>query len=230
MTLNAAGLVPVLVSETTELTIASGAMTIVGMEHTVSSESGTSDTLDTINLNSTLLSALLGLGMLLLLTAKTGHTITLTHQTGSTTYGIKTTDERDFVMTENKPALLRFNPVSTQWNMIGGISAPALASADYSSGAISIKSGIAWLTGAGATTYTLADPATGTDDNKELTIMSTTAQAHKVDNSAGSGFNGGGGTVDFANFTGNVGDSITLFARAGKWYVQNLTNVTIAAS
>lgn len=218
-------------SDTSELTEASDAITITGMEHTVKSESSTTDTLTTINLDATLLSSLGGRGMLLLLTAKAGHTITITHTSAATAYTVKTTDGVNFVLTENKCALLRYNPVSTQWNMIGGINTDAHVSADYASGAISIKSGIAWLTAGSGTTYTLADPTSGTDDNKELTIMSTTAFAHKIDNSAGSGFNGGGGTVDFVNFTGvSAGDSVTLIARGGKWYVQNLTNAVIAAT
>lgn len=216
--------------DTSELTEASDVITITGMEHTVKSESSTADTLTTINLDATLLTSLGGRGMLLLLTAKAGHTITITHTSAATAYTVKTTDGLNFILTENKCALLRYNPVSTQWNMIGGFTTSNQALATYGSGAISVFYGVALLTNAGATTYTLADPTAGSDDGKILRIMSTTAQAHKVDNSAGSGFNVGGAGADTLTFGANIGDCAELLAYNGDWYVLNLRNVTITAS
>ncbi len=97
-------------------------------------------------------------------------------------------------------------------------------------GAITAKDGTALLTGASAITYTLANPTDVTDDGKTLRIVSNTAQAHKIDQSAGAGFNGGGGTVDFANFGGAIGDNIQLLAYGGRWLVLATRNVTIAGS
>lgn len=99
-----------------------------------------------------------------------------------------------------------------------------------SAGAITQKSGVVLIGSGGALTMTLADPIEGSDDGKMLTIVAITAQAHKVDNSAGSGINGGGGTVDFLNFGGAIGDSCMLVAYGGVWHAVNLLNVTIAAT
>lgn len=95
-------------------------------------------------------------------------------------------------------------------------------------GAIAAKTGIVTLSKAGVLAATLADPATPADDGKRLTIIATTANAHTVDNSAGSGFNSGGAGSDIATFGGAIGDNIQLIALGGKWHVLNLTNVTLA--
>jgi hypothetical protein len=102
-----------------------------------------------------------------------------------------------------------------------------VASAD---GAIAVKSGIVMITKAGVAAMTIADPTATTDDGKTLTFVSTTAQAHTLDNSAGSGFNGGGAGSDVGTWGGAIGDGITITAYNGVWYVvpgSNL-NVTLA--
>jgi len=101
----------------------------------------------------------------------------------------------------------------------------AAAAAD---GAITAKTGIVSITKAGVAALTLADPATPADDGKRLSIIAATANAHTVDNSAGSGFNGGGTGSDVATFGGAVGDSMELVALGGIWHVLRLTNVTLA--
>lgn len=98
------------------------------------------------------------------------------------------------------------------------------ASAD---GAITIKSGVVYVTKAGVCAMTIADPTATTDDGKILTIISTTANAHTLDNSAGSGFNAGGGSKDVGTFGGAKGDGITITAYQGKWYVIGSVNVTL---
>jgi hypothetical protein len=74
---------------------------------------------------------------------------------------------------------------------------------------------------------TLVDPTATTHDGLTLTFIATTAQAHALDNSAGSGFNGVGAGADVGTFGGAVGDMIQLMAYQGVWYVTINTNVTL---
>ncbi len=99
-----------------------------------------------------------------------------------------------------------------------------VASAD---GAISARSGVVVVTKATAAALTLANPTAGTDDYKELTVISATAAAHTVDNSAGAGFNAGGAASDVGTFGGAKGDNIRVVAYQGVWYVQSKVNVTL---
>lgn len=96
------------------------------------------------------------------------------------------------------------------------------------SGAVTIKPGTVIITKAGVAALTIADPTTGVHDGLEMTFISATASAHTLDNSAGSGFNAGGAGSDVGTFGGAKGDGITLVAYAGKWYVKDKTNVTLA--
>lgn len=93
--------------------------------------------------------------------------------------------------------------------------------------AITIKNGFCQLNKAGAIAATIADPLL-TDEGNVITITSKTAQAHTVDNSAGSGFNGWGASYDIGTFGGAIHDGMTIKAIGGKWYVVNKTNVTLA--
>lgn len=93
-------------------------------------------------------------------------------------------------------------------------------------GAITIKMGTVFLNKAGVLAATLASPTSGADDNKELTIIAMQAQANTVTLTAG--FNGGGTASDVATFGGAIGDSMTIVAYKGVWYVKNLVNVTLA--
>jgi len=79
---------------------------------------------------------------------------------------------------------------------------------------------------AGAVAATLADPTTGTDDFKRLTIISGQAQANTV-TSAGT-FGGGGAGEDVCTFSGQIGDSLSLIAYGGKWYITGAHQATIA--
>lgn len=90
-------------------------------------------------------------------------------------------------------------------------------------------SGVVVITKATAAALTLADPSVR-DDGLVLTIASTTAAAHTVDNSAGSGFNGAGAGSDVGTFGAAIGNGFSVYAYGGAWYVvpgSNL-NVTLA--
>lgn len=84
------------------------------------------------------------------------------------------------------------------------------------------------ITKAGVAAMTLADPTATTHDGVVLTFVAGTANAHTLDNSAGSGFNGGGAGADIGTFGGAVGDMIQVVAYQGVWYVITNTNVTLA--
>jgi hypothetical protein len=97
-----------------------------------------------------------------------------------------------------------------------------LAAAD---GAIAVKLGVVAITKGTAAVLTLASPTAGTDDGKLLTIVSTTAAAHTVTVTAG--FNGSGTAGDVATFGAAAGNSISVVAYNGVWYVTNLQGVTL---
>ncbi len=97
--------------------------------------------------------------------------------------------------------------------------------------AISPYAGSAFLTKSTAgTDYTLAAPISGLginggDDGTELTIITTTAAAHVV--TVGAGLINGA-TNGKATFTAAIGNSVTLVASGGVWYVKALNGVTIS--
>lgn len=94
-------------------------------------------------------------------------------------------------------------------------------------GATTITEGVVLISGV-AHAVTLADPTTGTDDGKVLHFRSETAQAHTINNSAGSGFNGAGATKDIATLGGAIGDGISVVAYLGKWWVLKSINASQA--
>jgi hypothetical protein len=84
------------------------------------------------------------------------------------------------------------------------------------------------ITKAGVAAMTIVDPTATTHDGVELTFMAMTANAHTLDNSAGSGFfSSGGATKDVATFGGAIGDRITIVAYQGKWYIKDSLNITL---
>ena len=115
-------------------------------------------------------------------------------------------------------------------NLTGGIRQPVVVVS--ANGAISIPaySTTYHITKAGVAAMTLADPTAGTHDGVRLTFIADTAQAHTLSNAAGSGFNGGGASMDIGTFGGAIGDGIMVEAYNGKWYVVpgGNTNVTLA--
>lgn len=74
---------------------------------------------------------------------------------------------------------------------------------------------------------TLVDPTATTHDGVTLTFIATTAHAHSLDNSAGSGFNGGGAGADVGTFGGGAGDMLQIVAYQGVWYIIINTNVSL---
>jgi hypothetical protein len=101
---------------------------------------------------------------------------------------------------------------------------PTDADAD---GAIAVRSGVVRVTKAGVAALTLADPVAA-DEGKVLIITSTTAQAHTIDNTAGSGFDGAGAAGDFATLGGAIGDGLVLVAAATVWNVLVNKNATLS--
>lgn len=99
------------------------------------------------------------------------------------------------------------------------------------SGAVAVpavsKTFIITKSSAGAA-MTIVDPTATTHDGVRLTFISATAQAHSLDNSAGSGFNGAGAGGDVATFDGNIGSGITIVAYQGTWYILASTGITLA--
>lgn len=79
-----------------------------------------------------------------------------------------------------------------------------------------------------AAALTLADPTATTHDGVRLTIVSTTDAAHTIDNSAGSGFNGGGAGEDVATFAANAGSCLIVEAYQGVWYTVGNIGATLA--
>jgi len=87
-----------------------------------------------------------------------------------------------------------------------------------------------YITKAGVAAMTLADPTATTHDGVRLTFISTTAQAHTLDNTAGSGFNNGGTGTDFGTWGGAIGDGIVLEAYQGIWYIVPGSNLNVTLS
>lgn len=94
-------------------------------------------------------------------------------------------------------------------------------------GAITIKDGVAITTKAGVCAMTLAAPTPGDDDGKILKVYAATANAHTLTQTT-PGFNGGGTASDVGTFGGAIGDTISVVAWQGVWYVIANTNVTLA--
>ena len=108
-------------------------------------------------------------------------------------------------------------------NVTGALIAP-VAAAPADAG-IALTMGFVFITKSTAAALTLAAPAVA-DNGKQLSIISTTAAAHTV-TQASAGFNGAGASGDVATFGAAIGNSITLVAYDQKWWVINLTGVTL---
>lgn len=101
---------------------------------------------------------------------------------------------------------------------------------DAASAAIGITSGVVYITKAGVAAMTLAAPlagipAAGGNDGQELTIVSTTANAHTVTTPANA-INGANHVLTFA---ATAGTQVKLMAKGGVWYVEPLApGITIS--
>lgn len=113
-------------------------------------------------------------------------------------------------------------------NLIGAQATKGAAQTLVADGAITVKSGVCIIakTVAGVVAATLADPTATTDDYKQLTIINGQTQANTI--LSASSFGGGGGGVDLATFANVVGNTLTLMAYQGKWYVIGQLGVTLS--
>ena len=123
----------------------------------------------------------------------------------------------------SKAVVLDANLGVTGLRKVGLMRVTAAAAGDA---AITIAPKDVFITKGSAAALTLADPG-ATDEGTEITFIATTAFAHTVDNSAGSGFNAGGATKDVATFGGAIGDRLTVVAYNTKWYVKDSLNITL---
>jgi hypothetical protein len=98
----------------------------------------------------------------------------------------------------------------------------SVPAAKTASAAISEKQGAIRLGSAGALAMTLADPTSGTDDGKRLSIFASTAHAHVITVTGGLA----GGTNNTITLGGAIGDMAELEAIAGKWFLRPSINAT----
>ncbi|MGH9208202.1 MAG: hypothetical protein ACRD59_03295 [Candidatus Acidiferrales bacterium] len=95
--------------------------------------------------------------------------------------------------------------------------------ADYTAdGAIAQKEGTVTISKVTAAAMTLADPTSGADDGKQLTIICGTAHAHVITVATTLK----SGTNNTITLTGAVGDLVVLKAVGGKWCLMPSVNAT----
>lgn len=112
-------------------------------------------------------------------------------------------------------------------DLIDAAIAAKYTKANYTtSTAIAEKEGVVTLSGGSAQAMTIADPTTGTDDGKTLTILATAARAHTV--TFITALNGGANHK--ATFGGALGDQLNIEAVNGIWYFKPSVNQTLSAS
>lgn len=109
---------------------------------------------------------------------------------------------------------------------------PVVAISTVGASAITIPAynTVYFFTAAGIAAPTIADPTPTTHDGVTLTFIAATANAHTLDNGAGSGFfSSGGASKDKFTLGGAIGDGMTIIAYQGKWYVDSrgVTNATL---
>lgn len=125
----------------------------------------------------------------------------------------------------SKAVVLDASKGVTGLGAIGALHVVQAASAD---GAIAVAPKHVFITKAGVCAMTLVDPTATTHDGLEIVFIAATANAHTLDNSAGSGFfSSGGASKDVATFGGAIGDRISVVAYQGKWYIKDSLNITL---
>jgi hypothetical protein len=105
---------------------------------------------------------------------------------------------------------------------VAGNTQESVPAAKTTSAAISEKQGLVRLGGSGARAMTLADPTTGTDDGKRLTLLASTAAAHVITVTGGLA----GGSKNTLTLGGAVGDMAEIEAIGGKWFLRPSINAT----
>jgi hypothetical protein len=116
------------------------------------------------------------------------------------------------------------NSTGTHTGPVVGDVKETLQTAVITSVAITAKQGIVPLGSAGALAVTLADPTSGADDGKRLSIYCSTAHAHVITIAGGIA----GGTNNTITFGGAIGDNVELEAIAGKWFLRGSVNATLS--
>jgi hypothetical protein len=106
------------------------------------------------------------------------------------------------------------------------VSVPQSGGAFGSAGAITQKSGRAFLTGGSATAYTITAPTPGADDFKLLEIADATGHAHTITGPVNC-FNG---VSNIATYNGTAGSVLALRAWQGVWYVNAGTTVVLSGT
>ncbi len=121
---------------------------------------------------------------------------------------------------------ISLNPTATGNVIIGkGVVTPAVV-VHSTDGAITIASGIKFLTKAGVAAMTVAAPSS--QDGTRMTIISDSDNAHVVTFTGGTLLDGTTGANTTATFAAFKGASITVVARGTTWYVESLNAVTCA--
>lgn len=114
------------------------------------------------------------------------------------------------------------NSAGTHTGGVVGDVQETLHTALVANAAIASKQGIVPLGSSGALAMTLADPTTGTDDGKRLSVYASTAHAHVVTVTGGIA----GGTNNTLTLGGAIGDNFELEAIGGKWFLRSSLNAT----
>lgn len=112
-------------------------------------------------------------------------------------------------------------------------SLPRIQIHSATTGVIDADSNIHIITAGSAATLTLVDPLNSPDWNGRRIVIKPVGAvyAHKIDNSGGSGFDGGGASLDFANFAGSAAvEFLELIAYNGNWYTLGSSGVTVTSS
>lgn len=112
-------------------------------------------------------------------------------------------------------------------------SLPRVKRYSATTGVIDINANFHIITAGSAATLTLPDPPSSPDWNGRRIVIKGKASvyAHKISNAAGSGFNGAGSSLDFANFAGSAASEfLELFALDGNWYTLGSAGITLAGS
>ncbi len=155
-------------------------------------------------------------------------------------FGIVVAGAEDFRVTANTLTALSGSTIATntiaETTSTNGVAVDGLTIKDGGLGAVQAITGdgaitianyaLVILSKAGAGAITLAAPTSGTHDRFEVTVVSSTAQAHVITGGV-DGFNAKGSSGT-ATFGGAIGDSVTFVAHGGHWYTKSLVNVTIA--
>jgi hypothetical protein len=118
---------------------------------------------------------------------------------------------------------VQYTALTNSWNAVPA-PASAVAQALVASGAAALLGGVTTLGSSGAIAITLAQPVAGEQDGLEMTFIAVTEHAHTITTSA-DGIDGIGDTLTFA--AAHLGESVTLRAIGGVWFMVNANGVVL---